>query len=647
MKTLAAGFAAAAAAVGLAAAAAAAPADGAAWPPYTPVQLDGRTAQTLKHRFTVDETALPAQIVIKPDPRDLPLELRAENAEVGDADLEAVGRGKQLRAPLRLVAQAAGKTLVAKATQAAEVPRQGDAGVTFAARLKAGPLPVDVTCTYACDGAMVIELSSPGHNAPLDALELVMDMAGTVDLACAGLGADFRPDGVDRRRLDVALSGEEGVVWDSAADQLAAKDAFCKYLYFGSGDRGFTWLCDTADGWQIDPKQPVVTLERDDQGRVAFRAKIVNRPVKRVNRFAVRFALLTHPSRAKPKGFRRTQWLDWPSAKALAAGTPKGYKPATIDGAGQTTLAAREQLIQLARALAAAEKPNRILLHARTASALASCGRFLELSGPAGGNILSRSQDSAALYPASLFRYLAGTGKALAARVRSNLDRVLPPGDLTGPGRGLLGRALAHDIGVDLGGLDQPEFFRRVVTIMHEFGLFADDGLTEVIPYWRSRGIVRYGEAFDTDDPFELTVQDPYARVHVTAFRRPIPDSRGRRRGYKVMFVVLNETDKAVRERLFLLDPKRLLGRRGQNRITGREVVAGYDYGPMKALVPGYCDWGQKILMQQAGYRALKDLENDGLVEVNSAKGRRGEIYGPLFVLPHDFRILYADNARR
>ena len=43
----------------------------------TTLKLKGNTFETLKHTITIDPSGLPAQVSIKPDTRELPLELRA------------------------------------------------------------------------------------------------------------------------------------------------------------------------------------------------------------------------------------------------------------------------------------------------------------------------------------------------------------------------------------------------------------------------------------------------------------------------------------------------------------------------------------------------------------------------------------------
>ncbi|HUU60673.1 MAG TPA: hypothetical protein VMZ50_14125 [Phycisphaerae bacterium] len=617
--------------------------DDVVWWPFTPVEVKANVLETRKHRITVDPSGLPAQITIKPDPQDLPLAKRDPKAKVTGAELAELGRGPQLRAPMRLEVDVGGTRSAGSVVAAAAPTRQWNSEIEYASKLKVGPIDAELVTQYDCDGAVTVRLTYSA-TAKVDSFELVMELGGVVDMACAGLPAGGKPGEVPYEKLDVTLSGEEGVIWDSAKDAAAARGGgpLVRYLYVGSGDRGFTWLCDEAKGWALDAKVPAMTLERDKVGQVTWRVKFINHAERVSGRRTVEFALLTHPAKPKEKGFRRVQWLTWRAPGDRPAGSPKGYRPDSVDGIGRTTLAARKQMKQAARALAAGKADNRTLLWARTAQALESCARDAEMTGSAAADMLSREKDNVALYPISLFRFMAATSTGLTARIRSNPAALVRPGDDPRPGRIILGRALLHDIGVDPGGLVQPLHFVRLVKVLKEFGYFEDDN-TEVIPYWRGKHVVRYGEAFETGSEFEVTKKDPYARVHVTVYRRPVLDGRGGSRGYHAMFVIMNESDQPVRERLFILDPARVFG--GANRLMGSAVVRTYDFSRIEGLVPT-SDWRKGNVEGIAKWRVLKDLEDGGLVRENTSRGRRGEIYGPLHVLPHDYRIVYGMSTR-
>ncbi|MCX6931145.1 MAG: hypothetical protein NTZ29_00415, partial [Verrucomicrobia bacterium] len=120
----------------------------------------------------------------------------------------------------------------------------------------------------------------------------------------------------------------------------------------------------------------------------------------------------------------------------------------------------------------------------------------------------------------------------------------------------ILGRALVHDIGVDVAGLANCTYAADVVNALESFGYFKNDGQTEFLPYWRAEdfgiGLVRYGEQFEADakQGFALTTENPAGRVRVSLFLRPTPENSPV--GRKVMMVLVNESDHPVRELLYV-----------------------------------------------------------------------------------------------
>jgi len=616
-------------------------ADDAVWEPFGPIELKGDTFETLKHRITVGKSGLPAQIVIKADPRDLPLEKRG--GKVSDAELVALGRGPQFRSPMRLVAVVEGRRIEGWAAAPAKLKAQGKSELEYSSTVTVGPFKVELVTRYDCDGSMTCELTYTGAGGEADGLELVMELAGPVDLAWPGLPAGTKPGAVPAAQLVAALpGGSDKTVWSSAERKGGS---FVPYLFFGSADRGFTWLCDSDKGWVLDPKQPAISIERDKAGQITWRVRFVNRRTKAKGKRAVKFALLTHPASPKQKSYRRRQWLAWEADGAVVKGDALGGKgPDSVDGLGRTTLAARERMKEACRKLSAENKANDTVLGGLTASALEAYASRLELSGAAAAWMASAEKDGVSLYPASMFRALAGTCKGLSVRVQPNVRKIVSPGDSPSFDRQMLGRALVHDVGVDLKGLAQPVHFVRLVNALDEFGFFEDEG-TEMIPYWRNANLVRYGEAWEGENAFALTEENPAARVYVTVFRRPF--ERKGRKGYKAMFVVMNESDQAVRDRFYVFEPGRIFG--GPNRMTAKEIVESYEF----RAIPRDSDWRKgKVLARQSGrggasFAALMDMEDKGVVLAADSKGQDAEIYGPLFVRAHNYRVLYGYWIRR
>jgi hypothetical protein len=279
----------------------------AVWEPFTPIRAFEGGFETLKHRFTLDPSGLPAQLDIKADPRDLPLERRAAGAAPTPAELLDLGRGPQFRAPLRLEAVIGGKRIPATVTAPAKATRTGVSEIEYAATLRIGDLPATLKTRYDCDGSLHAVLSyGGGQPVKLDALELVADIAGRVDLALSEAGQGGM---TGAERWECALSNGTGVVWDSTGNSLDLfYNKFVPWFWFGSADRAWSWYCDSDEGWKLDREGSSMNLERNDKGEVTWRVRFVNHPAEIRNSRTIAFSILTHPAKPKPKNFRAAAW---------------------------------------------------------------------------------------------------------------------------------------------------------------------------------------------------------------------------------------------------------------------------------------------------------------------------------------------------
>ncbi len=562
------------------------------------LRLDGSKAVAGIQTIEFGKNGLPEQITLRASRTELPLELRETKGKPGAMLLQWLGRGPRLRTPLRLQAFVKGKWVDGKVVTAAKATV--DKGVVTArAKLQIGPYAVDLVCRYRAAGELQIDVNAAG-GAGEDRLCLLLEPRGPVDLACGNL-PDKPVGAVPRRELNPYLPRDEGVVWDSAEQ---APDI--RQLYVGSADAGFTWLGIRLPELADDASRIVIT--RDKLARVAWRSTLCCG-----NGGKASLALRLHPFRPRPDGARLQAWLKWPATLKALPGRTAGpmllRSPASAAADGR-----RDFPGYLARA---------------------SNATHAELRGNAGAAMLSREKDAVALYPMTLYQVLAGGPTGLVVRLRPNV-RELRGRYEVGLDRQMLGRALLHDIGIDLRGLGQPAEFLRVTKALREFGFFSDDGKTEFIPYWRGSDLVRYGDRYDPTSAFNLTRENPAAGTWVSVYRRPF--AKDKKTGVQVLFVVVNERDKPVRLRLSVLDAERIFGH-GQRRPHGKEIMRKLDYGK----VPQDSDWGVKAVLSRPAYSAtgLLDLEMRGLVRAASNKGQTAEIYGPLHVPARDFRLLW------
>jgi len=569
----------------------------------------------------VGSNGLPAQISIAAAPEELPLEHRKADAPpMSGQDLLARGRGPQLKTAMRVEAMAGGNAVTLAPVEPAAPAVNGER-VTSTAKLAGGGVNATVESTVGRDGAVSIRITY-GGGATVDSLALVMELEGPVDTVVAG-GAPYAV-------ANYSLGADEGLLWGNAAPAAGASATTANrgapgvvpHLFWGSGDRGWTWLAEGDGGWTVAPGAATMTLTRDKTGTVIWRALLVNQPTRLTGDKTVAFTLLTHPAATRAAGFRRALWLDWPFADA-AAKTP----PLTVAGRAGVSGLVRADAGSLCEATAGA----------------------LWLEGPAGGAAASATHSIADTFSPGLFRYLAGTHLGVGGRLLANSPKLVQPSQSPACDRMAVARALMHDLGVDPAGVSQLAMLSRLVTALNEFGYFAADGQTEYIPYWRSGALVRYGEVFSGKDPFAETLTDPLERVKVSVWRRPAAGGTG----YSVMILIVNEGDKAMREQFYVLDGAALYGAAAGNQVSYADSTRRWDL----SSIPSNSDWagiasanlpaapgGVKL---QRGW--LRDMEDQGGVGcVNSSKGagaRQEEVYDRTFIPAKGFRLFLGGVA--
>ncbi len=282
--------------------------DDVVWEPYVPIRADETGFETLKHRFTLAPSGLPAQIHIKPDPRELPLELRAAPSKATPETLLTCGRGDQLRAPIRLTATVDGREVEAEVVEPAKRVRTWKSEVEYASALKLAGMDIALRTQYDCDGAMRVRLKY-GAEAPvrIERMQLVADIAGLVDMGFCSTGGGM----IGADRWEISLPDTPGVIWDSKDVERADLfySHFVPWAWFGSGDRGFSWLANSDEHWMLDKDGSSMRLERDEAGRVSWKVFFVNHPATVEGARELEFMMLTHPSRSKPADHRTHAWF--------------------------------------------------------------------------------------------------------------------------------------------------------------------------------------------------------------------------------------------------------------------------------------------------------------------------------------------------
>jgi len=223
-------------------------------------------------------------------------------------------------------------------------------------------------------------------------------------------------------------------------------------------------------------------------------------------------------------------------------------------------------------------------------------------------------------FPNSLYRYMCKNHTGLVTTVCADSTPVIA-GDDKRLDRQHMGRALLNDIGLSPNGphgtIHHKEQAIRLLNRLASFGFFQDAEI-EKLPFWRNSDQVRIGDEPSTE-----------SQVYVTAYRRPL----GSGKGYKAVFVIMNESLGPVELPLKIVDPARVLG--GPNTLKAKDVRG-------KATMPeSLQQWWTVASARNEEASVLEDLGSGSIV---ARAGDEGETYGPVFVPYHDFRVLYAHS---
>jgi hypothetical protein len=604
---------------------------------HADLTLSNRTVTASMHIYTVDDTGLPAQLEIRAATNDIPLAFRSQKTPLPAAWLRRIGRGPQLAGPMRIEAVIDKATVVVKADALATLQKT-DAGVEAASTWQAGALKGRLSLMYADNGVMTGQLIYDSKGVELERLDLVLEISGPVDTAIAGNPADA----VSGKPLPMnygSLDPDPGMLWingPTPSGDGSLQKGRLSHFFLGNGDRGFTWLTQAGDDTAITDKEPSMSVERKPDGIMIWRIALANKSPRSGERTAA-FTLLTHPSRRAAPGRRYEQWQPWNETAAVSP----------LNAAARGTLTG-----------------SNLLVRADAGSVQETTAARALLTGVAGGEAHSIAATLADRFPIGLFRYLSGRHTALGAQVRTDAATLTTSGASPAPDRMALGRALLHDIGVDVSGLANPVEAARVVQALEEFGYFRDDGQTEFLPYWRTASLLRYGEESQAKNGFAVETEDPSARVRVSAFIRPDVNWR------KALFVIVNEGTNEVRGQLYVQQPTYVFG--GFNKTYVHDIYGRLNFsripgdsdwsaGRVMLTVPSWISQNTKVNLKKGMNPAvvvppLMDLESGGyvrLVEHGDPTKKYGpayavkeffEVYGPVYVPARGMRLLYGSG---
>jgi len=251
-------------------------------PPFTPIEVRGRTVRTVLREHVVSEQGLWQQVVAKGEP-----------ILAGPIGFEITINGKRR--------ETEGRSL--------SVARKSDLEANVAAEWTAGAVTGRVTGRFDYDGMLDCGLELSGGE--VDRVDLVIPVKD----AMAPLGHFCG----ERLRANFAgyVPEGQGVVWD--ASKTLKHDLvgpFCPYIWVGAEERGICWFAENDRGWAVVDKTPCQEIERRD-GVLTVRIRIIQERTALSEPRSIRFGLQATP--VKPMPERPTNWRTWTNAKLPGA----------------------------------------------------------------------------------------------------------------------------------------------------------------------------------------------------------------------------------------------------------------------------------------------------------------------------------------
>ncbi len=239
------------------------------YPPFTPIQVAGRTLSTVLRVHELNDLGLWDQVT-------------ATAANTGIAK-------PILAAPMRYRVRIGGADVPVQA-EALRLTAVKEHTVTTESAFAAGALKAGVKTTWDYDGTVRVDLTlQPTGQTAIEAL--------TLEIPFPAAAATLLHANADRIRAPIAqaLPPGTGVVWDAgkvACDEFLRN--FCPYIYVGTPVRGLCWFAENDRGWGWDPKTPNLALERRDD-QVVLRVYLINQPTVIAAPQTLSFGLLAAP----------------------------------------------------------------------------------------------------------------------------------------------------------------------------------------------------------------------------------------------------------------------------------------------------------------------------------------------------------------
>ncbi len=273
-------------------------------PPFQPLTVRERTVGMWGRSYTIAPGGLPGQIVVGPPTGSMgqPLPL--------------------LAAPVRLdVRRGDGIATVADAES--EIASAAMHRVDIRGSQQLGEIAADLTSFVEYDGWWEFAATLEGAGT-IETADLVIDLKDQPGLPIDTLYVQRLGDGRYGNHFN-AIPREPGIHFQST-ELLKVKGSrfdwksFVPQTYIGSGDRGLWFFAWSAAGWELADEQPVVQVERLEDGNVRLRVRLLAGPVELNGARTMRFALQAAP--VKPNHPRYRTYNE----EGLDAHDTRGYR---------------------------------------------------------------------------------------------------------------------------------------------------------------------------------------------------------------------------------------------------------------------------------------------------------------------------------
>lgn len=247
-------------------------------PPFTALEVDGRTVRSVLREHEMGDLGLWDQIV---------------------------SRGERLlAAPMYWEISVDGERVTPRPVQTPLIRRESPARVSSISRWRSGDLKASMKSEFDMDGFMMNELSlSADRSVSIDKLDLVIPIRSSQARLMNAVS-----DGTRHHTLGATPAGT-GRIWDATQTPSHHLPAgFVSYVWLGTELRGLSWLAESMRGGWNDPNAPAQEIRRRN-GAVELIVHFATRRGQLDEPREIQFALQATP--VKPRQLGGPNWRLW------------------------------------------------------------------------------------------------------------------------------------------------------------------------------------------------------------------------------------------------------------------------------------------------------------------------------------------------